>query len=175
MFQIKTNQKGQKSQWNIDEITVRLKASKQVFLKQFIKRAGKKNLRQVIYSHLLYRIIELSKFKNTFKVIKSRYQPYLSPITKSFPLPPCLLNTSRDGIYLHFPGQTVPMLDHHLHEEMLPKSHLAQFEAISSCHARKDTYTLLASTSSQLQKVMRSPLSLLLSRLNNADSFVCSS
>lgn len=132
-----------------------------------------------MYSHLLYRIIELSRFKKTFKVIKSRYQPYLSPITKSFPLPPCLLNTSRDGVYLHFPGQTIPMLDYHLHEEMLPKSHLAQFEAISSCHitclARKDTYTLLTSTSSQLQKVMRSPLSLLLSRLNNDDSFVCSS
>lgn len=62
----------------------------------------------------------------------------------------CLLNMSRVGDSTNFPRQTVPMLDHFFHEEILPsvqfKSSLVQLEMISSCsttcHLRKEADNL---------------------------------
>ncbi|KAK4823633.1 LOW QUALITY PROTEIN: hypothetical protein QYF61_004366 [Mycteria americana] len=75
----------------------------------------------------------------------------------------------------------VPMLDNPFSEEIFPniqsKPPLAQLEAISSCpiacYFGKEIDTHLTTTS--FQRAIRSPLSLLFSRLNNPSSFSCSS
>lgn len=58
----------------------------------------------------------------------------------------------------HFPGKSIPMLDHTLCEEIIPdiqpKTPLTQLETFSlcpiTCHLRKGTDTLLTATSSQI-------------------------
>ncbi|KAK4819124.1 hypothetical protein QYF61_025591 [Mycteria americana] len=76
----------------------------------------------------------------------------------------------------HFPGQPVPMLDNPFSEVKFPniqsKPPLVQLQAISSrpmaCYLGEETDpTSLQPPFRQLQRAMRSPLSLLFSRLNN--------
>ncbi|KAK4832035.1 hypothetical protein QYF61_020550 [Mycteria americana] len=81
----------------------------------------------------------------------------------------------------HFPGQPVPVLDNPFSEEKFPniqsKPPLAQLEAISSCpitcYLGEETDPHLTTTS--FQRAIRSPLSLLFSRLNNPSSLSRSS
>lgn len=59
---------------------------------------------------------------------------------------------------LHFPRQTLPMLDHALCEEILPKSPIETSPGATgaiplhliSCHLRKEANTLLAASSFQV-------------------------
>ncbi|KAK4806181.1 hypothetical protein QYF61_001104 [Mycteria americana] len=81
----------------------------------------------------------------------------------------------------HFPGQPVPMLDNPFSEVKFPniqsKPPLAQLEAISSCpitcYLGEETDPHLSTTS--FQRAIRSPLSLLFSRLNSPSSLSRSS
>ena len=82
------------------------------------------------------------------------------------------------------PGQPVPMLHHPFSEEIFPniqsKPPLVQLEAVSSCPVtcylgEETDPTCLHPPFRQLQRAIRSPLSLLLSRLNTPSSPSCSS
>ena len=83
----------------------------------------------------------------------------------------------------HLPGQPIPVMDHSFGEEILPniqpEPFLVQLEAVPSCPAavtweKRPTPTSPQPPFRQLYKVIRFPLSLLLSVLNNPSSLSCS-
>lgn len=66
----------------------------------------------------------------------------------------------------HFPWHLIPVLDHPLQNTSsnFPQCNLRLFPCLINCHLRKEASTLLAITSFQLHRAVRSLLSLLFSR-----------